>query len=53
MLDIHQRPIEEGFAPDYFVQMDSLHAYQDHIDDIIESARAFINKNTRMQYKKE
>ena len=50
MLDIHQRPMEEGFAPDYFVQMDSLHAYQDHIDDIIESARVFINQNTRMEY---
>ena len=53
MFDLNKNHIEEGFAPDYAVSMDSLHAYQDHVDDIIEAARVFINKNTRMEYKKK
>ena len=51
MFDMQNNHIENGFAPDFTVQMDSLHAYRDHHDDIIESARLYINRNTKMTYK--
>lgn len=41
---------EAGIEPDFHVDMDSLSAYQNHQDDIIESARAYIINNTRMTY---
>ena len=51
MFTANKEHIENGFAPDFHVKMDSLHAFQDHKDDIIEAARDFINKNTSMKYK--
>lgn len=53
LMDSRKRQIEEGIAPDLRVEMDSLHAFNDHVDDIIESARAFINSNTRKTYPKK
>lgn len=53
MLDTNYNHIENGFAPDYAVAMDSINAYQYHKDDIIESARTYIKKNTRMRYKRK
>lgn len=47
-----KRSVEEGIDPDIKCDMDSLHMYNDHIDDIIEIARAYINNNTRMVYPK-
>jgi len=46
------RCIEEGIEPDINCQMDSLHMFNDHIDDIIERARIYINENTRKTYPK-
>ena len=51
MFTADKEHIENGFAPDFHVEMDSLHAFQDHKDDIIEAARDIINKNTSMKYK--
>lgn len=53
LLDHRERDTEEGIDPDYRVDMDSVHAFRDHIDDIIEAARLYINKNTRVRYRKE
>jgi len=50
ILDHLKRETESGIDPDIKVDMDSLRMFQDHRDDIIESARAYINNNTRMQY---
>lgn len=43
--------VENGIDPDIRVDMDSLAAYQDHKDAIIEAARAYIINNTRVVYK--
>lgn len=50
ILDHNKRHIEEGIDPDMKVDMDSLHVYEQHIDDIIDSARAYIKLNTRKTY---
>lgn len=49
MLDAWQKSIEEGIDPDIHVDMDSASAYFNHTDDIIEAARAYIKKNTRVK----
>lgn len=38
--------IEEGIEPDFHVDMDSVHAYSQHVDDIIEAARSYILQHT-------
>jgi hypothetical protein len=43
------RSIESGIDPDLRVDMDSLNAYQNHRDDIIEAARRYVLEHTRMQ----
>ena len=53
ILDCKKRQIEEGIDPDMKVDMDSIRVYEQHIDDIIDSARAFININTRKTYPKK
>lgn len=47
-----KQSVEEGIEPDLRCDMDSLHMFNDHIDDIIECARAYINNNTRKVYPK-
>lgn len=55
MLDAEGRSTEDGIdpSPGLRVDMDSLSAFQDHRDDIIEAARAYILNNTRVERKKE
>lgn len=53
ILDYRKRSTEAGIDPDIAVSMDSLSAFQEHKDDIIEAARAYIIKNTRMVYPEE
>lgn len=53
ILDHKKRQIEEGIDPDMKVDMDSLRAFQLHVDDIIDSARAYIKLNTRKTYPKK
>lgn len=50
MFDRNKHNIEEGIEPDMSVMMDSINMFEHHIDDIIDSARAYININTRMVY---
>ena len=52
-LDAQKQCIEEGIYPDMKVDMDSLHAYLLHVDDIIDSARTYIKVNTRKKYAKK
>lgn len=53
MLDKDSRSTELGIDPSEGLQldMDSLHAYADHKDDIIEAARDYILKHTRAKRK--
>ena len=50
ILDCNRQQIEEGIDPDFHVDMDSLHMYENHVDDILDSARAYINISTRKVY---
>jgi len=50
IMDHNKQQTEEGIDPDFKVDMDSIHMYEDHIDDIIEFARAYINQNTLKVY---
>lgn len=50
ILDRNKNQTEEGVDPDMLVMMDSLNMYDKHVDDIIDSARAYIKKCTLMQY---
>ncbi|MDO4496723.1 MAG: S41 family peptidase [Bacteroidales bacterium] len=50
ILDRNKKQIEAGIAPDFRVEMDSLNAFNNHVDDIIEYARTYINNNTRKEY---
>lgn len=55
MTDAQGHSTEAGIDPSegLRVDMDSLHAYERHRDDIIEAARAYILKNTRAPRKKK
>lgn len=46
ILDHAGRQIEEGIEPDFHVDMDSVHAYTRHEDDIIEAVRGYILQHT-------
>lgn len=50
--DQNNRSVEGGIAPDHYLRLDSALAYNEHKDCIIDSARAYIFKNTRVIYKK-
>ncbi|MCR5362603.1 MAG: S41 family peptidase [Bacteroidales bacterium] len=52
-LNAYKESIEDGIDPDIRVDMDSASAYFNHTDDIIEAARAYIKKNTRVRYVKK
>lgn len=54
MSDVNDCSTESGIDPSegLRVDMDSINAYENHRDDIIESARAYILKNTRAPRKK-
>ena len=41
--DHKMKSIEDGIDPTTFVYMDSIQMYQNHVDDIIEAARSYIN----------
>jgi len=53
IMDCNKNQVEEGIDPDFKVDMDSVNMYEKHIDDIIDSARAYININTRKVYPKK
>ncbi|MBQ0056997.1 MAG: S41 family peptidase [Bacteroidales bacterium] len=53
ILDHRKRQTEDGIEPDMKVSMDSIRMFEQHVDDIIDSARAYININTRMTYPKK
>lgn len=48
--DRNKQQTEAGIDPDFHVELDSVMAYQEHKDAIIESARTYIINNTRMTY---
>lgn len=50
ILDHNKNQVEEGIDPDFKVDMDSVSMYEKHVDDIIDSARAYIKLNTRKVY---
>jgi hypothetical protein len=49
MSDHRDRSIEEGISPDLHVDMDSLTAYEQHRDDIIEAGRRYVLAHTQMR----
>ncbi len=53
IMDSNKHQVEEGIDPDFKVDMDSLRMFNNHIDDIIDSARAYINEYTRKEYPKK
>lgn len=50
IMDSNKQQVEEGIDPDMKVDMDSVSMYEKHVDDIIDSARAYIRINTRKVY---
>lgn len=53
IIDHNRQSTEEGIDPDIKVDMDSLSMIEQHKDDIIEAAHAYIINNTRKEYKKK
>lgn len=51
IVDQNKKLTEGGIVPDIKVDMDSTNMITQHRDDIIERAREYINKNTKMIYK--
>lgn len=49
--DRDHKSVEAGIDPDHYIKLDSLLAFNEHRDCIIDSARAYIFKNTRIIYK--
>jgi hypothetical protein len=49
MSDYADRSIEDGMDPDLHVDLDSLAAYEQHRDDIIEAGRRYVREHTRMR----
>lgn len=49
ILDHNKQQVEEGIYPDFKVDMDSTRMFEHH-DDILDSARVYININTRKIY---
>lgn len=49
--DRNHKSVEGGIDPDHYIKLDSLLAFNEHRDCIIDSARAYIFKYTRMEYK--